>query len=367
MILSQEIIKILKRVICILLLLATRAMAAQDCVPFKVYKSAKLPDPPIFSTPQPLPSEWEENLLNGISLSKDNHGFAEIYRTWSRSHVLVAENRYRILKCISYYVNLKGWTAIVDGKLSQTLYPVNPIIISGTVIPDYLRFDDTRPEAQELQKELFQRFGVVAIDHTDEHSAAVLKELLVLLKNIFPRGLNGVRSFKYFYAFSGHDSEIDIAAYHRQMNAISIGGVKSYQDAVLTPEQRIKVDSALLHELGHAFVFDQLGAQTLAYISNTFSRWPKISPSTLYAPVLFEAYPVTKLKNIVSEYSTSNIHEWFADSFAATFMIELGKKNVFGPAWVKYMSDFNSHYWYNYNNISQGFRKFIIRKISIPH
>src|SRR4029077_5876655 len=108
------------------------------------------------------------------------------------------------------------------------------------------------------QKELFREFKILAIDHPDLHSPEVLKELLFLLRHGFPPGtMKDLKDIRYLFAFSGHDPQENSAAYHRVAHAISVGGIKSFNHP-LPLAGRIHLLGTLAHEIGHAFVFENM-------------------------------------------------------------------------------------------------------------
>lgn len=323
-------------------------------------------------------------------------------------------------KCIAYYSafdtdkdGTPDWTALIDGSISDVLYP-NDDDMDGDGVTNILDPDPLNPKvskgarganglpvhlamegkAGEVQADLYKKFGVLAIDHTDKHSAEVLEALLLVMKKGLPlNALKSVKSLKYVYAFKGHDPQVNIAAYHRQAKAISIGGVTSYGDGELSQVIKIKVIAAFAHELGHAFLFDRMSAGELRDIGTRYGQW-KITaddPSTndLHSHWFFQSHPLQRLAkmgrlsatesqtfirkdlwkslNFTSQYATTNLHEWFAESFAARILKNLGESGSLGESWREKLVRLPEHsngYWVNYNNLSDDFSRWIETRIS---
>jgi hypothetical protein len=317
------------------------AHAEPPCRPFRIYLDAPLPPEP------PADSEAANDLA----------------------------------KCIAYYSQFKhrgipDWTSKVDGQTSEVLYPNNPdwdgdgtpnvldpapfdagisqARLAKNGVPVHLMLKN--PEAAKVQGRLWRDFKIMAIDHTDSHSAEVLKAVELVLRNGLSFDVRThLKSVRYIYAFQGHDPSFNIAAYHRQMNALSIGGVSAYGNSHVPLDRatRIGVLAAIAHELGHAYIFDQMSPRQLTEIGARFGQW-RTSADTQPAPrdfldeVLFREHPLHHLAqlagrdpinglqfinsklwrdvNLTSEYATTNIHEWFADAFAAAILQRLGEK-----------------------------------------
>lgn len=353
---------------------SVQAKLEAPCAPFRVHLHVNLPKPPEIPTPASLPDQWEDSLLDSISKIPSQQTFPKIYKKWLKeSHSVPADKeRYRWLQCILYYTEAGEWTAIVDNRPSRILYPTTDkdLVFSGT-IPKYLRISpQKRPTAALYQEKLFEEFGILAIDHTDRHSGAVLKELYFLLENIgSKKWVYQLKSLKYVYAFTGHDSRHNVAAYHHQMKAISIGGVSSYPHA-LTTFERIHLVAALAHEMGHAFLFDRLSPSELRQIAETFGGWNEVfkneNVDSFYSRSFFRPYPegTAQKKNFTTQYASKNVHEWFADAFAGQILRRLGKLNRFGRKWKTLLGlpQFPQGYWINYNNLSPGFANWFNKK-----
>lgn len=241
------------------------------------------------------------------------------------------------------------------------------------------------------QEALYREFGLLALDHSDEHASSVLDELLLVLREGLEPGTRLPREVKVVYAFKGHDRIVDIAAYHRQAGALSIGGVHAYGEGTLDPHDRMRVAAAFAHELGHAIVFARLTGLELSEIGRRFGHWSNVptdekAPSLL-SKSLLEPHPLQGLMrlgsrstdesrsfvqlslwsmtNLTSEYAGTNLHEWFADAFAASVLHRLGEKGRLGPVWRPLLTRLPERaggYWVNYNNLSPGFRRWLDRR-----
>jgi hypothetical protein len=317
--------------------------------------------------------------------------------------------------CRAYYesmdLNKNGvpdWTSQVEGRTSNVLYPadidmdgdgvenvfdpdpLDPFTpgssakVSG--LPFHLKMDGTRGL---IQAKLHKEFGIIAIDHTDKHAESTLEVLLLLLREGLTQKVRArLSSVKYVYAFLLHDPHVNIAAYHRQMNAISIGGEKSYGTGPLDQTRKVAVLSSFAHEFGHAFIFDTMSPPELHSVGAQYGKWeapPETeTASSLFDRSFFRNHPFRKkarLKtkeevakkefvsrevwresSLVSEYATKNLHEWFADSFAAGIIHRLGEAGHLGETWRDHLVRFPRHpngYWVNYNNLSPGFRTWL--------
>jgi hypothetical protein len=184
---------------------------------------------------------------------------------------------------------------------------------------------------------------------------------------------------KYIYAYAGHDAEFDIAAFHPEARAISIGGLSSYPNELHSQAVFIKILSALAHEMGHDFLLRRMSPHELRKVSERFGGWGPIftkNPTSLYSSVFFEPYPAlaetqnssswVRKHNVASAYSLHNVHEWFAEAFAATIMNRLGEKNLFGHDWKSLFThppERQWDYWTNYNNVSADFTSWLNQKL----
>ena len=377
------------------------ALAGGNCTPFKVHNLAELPAVPEFRIPQTLPRNWETTLAEKIGLIKTQVEFPEIYKKWLGQHprALTENQRYLWLACLGYYTSfdtdhdgIPDWSAIIDQQPANILFPADPdqdgdgllnmrdpqplqknakAEIETTGIPRHLEFDaQKRPEAYLLQQKLYREFGIVAVDHTDEHSASVLRELLFLLRNGYARRfITSLKNVKFVYAFAGHNHGGRIATFHGQAQALSFGGKSVYPNEELSAQARLELLSAFAHEVGHAVLFEKMRARELADVSSHFSGWKKISKAQLkadfFSPVFFEAYPNKPGRNVVSQYALVNRHEWFAEAMAAAVLHRLGSAGGgrrLQPNWNSLLikpsfdSSLNGQgYWADYTQISDEF------------
>lgn len=300
--------------------------------------------------------------------------------------------RYTWLQCLAYYTSFDtdrdgfpDWSAIIDHQPAKTLFPAdpdqdgdglknmydpqplvkNPKSESAPIgIPAHLKFDSQqRPEEFRLQQQLFREFKIIAVDHTDEHAAPVLRELIFLLQKGYSRRfVSGLKTVRFVYAFGSHSNSGRMAAYYWQAQALSIGGKSVYPGSELNAQARLELLSAFAHEIGHAVLFEKMQANDLADVSSHFSDWRKIKKNQLkaefFSPVFFEAFPHKHGRNFVSQYAMVNRHEWFAESMAASVLNKLGTTGDLRPDWKSRLlkRSFNSpQYWADYTKISDDF------------
>lgn len=368
--------------------------AGENCTPFKVHNLAELPPAPEINIPANLPANWESSLVEKISRLKTQSEFSEVYKNWLKRHPrnLSDIQRYRWLQCLAYYTSydtdrdgFPDWSAIIDHQPANILFASDPdqdgdgltnmfdpqpLARNQTAetaqagIPPHLKFNvQKRPEESRLQQQLFREFKIIAVDHTDEHVAPVLKEFLILLQKGYSRRfVSGLKTVRYVYAFAGHSHGGRLAAYHWQAQALSFGGKSVYPNVELAPKTRLELLSAFAHEIGHAVLFEKLQANDLAHLSSHFSGWQKIKKNQLkanfFSPVFFEAFPHKEGRNFVSQYAMINRHEWFAESMAASVLNTLGNSGVLRADWKSTLlkPSFNSmQYWADYTRISDDF------------
>lgn len=365
-------------------------MAGASCSPFKVHNYVNLPSTPQIILPKTFPKNWEKIISEKIGAIKTQEEFPKLYRFWLQTHSssLTEAERYEWLYCLYHYVKMDtnrngipDWTAIVDHQPSKILFPEDPdqdgdgIInvldpdplsstiekkISSDEIPKHLKIK--RPDVAIIQEKIFKEFGIIAIDHTDEHSPVVLTELLSVLEKGISKGF-ALKNLRYIYAFASHDPLRNIASYHWQAQALSVGGIASYRDSTATEQNKIDLIAALSHEIGHAILFEKLTARNLADLAQKFAGWDPLSQSELsdsfFSAGFFKPYSFKQRKNIVSEYSMVNRHEWFAESFAGAILNRMGRKGFLGEGWRKLLEkksiEPSGGYWVNYNNINLGF------------
>jgi hypothetical protein len=234
-----------------------------------------------------------------------------------------------------------------------------------------------------LREKLLQVYGIRAVDQTDDHAPIVLRNFLFLLQHAFsPEFVHGLKNVQFLYAYAGHDRTYDLGAFHEEAKAISIAGRLSFpDDEENSPDPRII--ATLAHELGHAFLLQEVSPEELRSISEKFGGWAKVfgnePPRDLYSKAFFSPHPsfpgvnITpaeagewKKSNFCSRLSAKNIHEWFADAFAAVALQRLGNKGWLGDKWRDriILSPRNrKEYWSNYNWVTAEFSAWLQKKI----
>jgi hypothetical protein len=209
---------------------------------------------------------------------------------------------------------------------------------------------------------LREEFGLIALDKTDAHSSWVLESLLLLLREGIPPGLRpGEKSLRYVFAYAGHDDRYDKAAYHVEAKAISIGGLSTYPSASGANQPQIL--STLAHELGHAFLFDRLAPAELRSLGESLGGWASAwrgkGAESLHGEAFFVAHPdpAGAGHSITSQLATKNVHEWFADAYAAAALLRLGEKGFLGENWrerLRVPPDRKGKNWVDYNRVQPG-------------
>jgi len=250
-------------------------------------------------------------------------------------------------------------------------------------IPDDLKLKDEK--AARLQAELFRDFGIFAQNKTDEHSVMVLRHLIFLLRNAFPDQMaKKMKSFRYLYAYKGHDRFFNLAAYHEKHGAVSVGGKSTYPNDIDGID--VQLLSTLAHEIGHAFLFENLSPLDLRKISADFGGWKLLfsdkEEDSLFAKSFLSPHPLVKrgrkpsavieqsafspkAHNHTSGLAAKNIHEWFADAFAAAALVRLGKGGKLGSNWRDRLISVpkqKGEHWVDYNNISDEFSAWLENK-----
>lgn len=340
------------------------------CRPFRVFRGAELPPPPT----RPLAKitrrkDWESSLTARLEAATQSGDFIKAYANWSKNegHDLDDDERYELLVCLDHYVSmdldkdgLQDWTAVVDGRLTTVLAPAEDDMdgdgLVGAFDPHPLTPDVSRPgsgvshvpdhlrgPADAERELLLRRFGILAIDHSDAHAPSVLTELMDVFAHGLPASLPAKLSgLRYLYAFAGHDTTSDIAAYHPGLRALSIGGQRSYGVARRLPNAvRLEVITSLAHEIAHAFVFDCLSPAELWQAAERFGGWREersdLPANDFYAARFFREYPAGTLsprekaaRSMVSNYSRTNVHEWFAEAFASYVLHRLSQGGHLG-------------------------------------
>ncbi len=255
------------------------------------------------------------------------------------------------------------------------------------LISFFLTFSSAFADSSTLSNQLEKEYGLVAINQTDTHATPVLHNLLVLLKNAFPQTMiRNLKNLRYVYAYAGHDNRYNLGAFHAEAKALSIGGKHAY------PSEEEKIDvkilSTLAHEIGHAFLLEKISAEELESIAKKFGGWLPVfgadRPTTIYSADFFKPHPrapearhhwagvVTKhaedwkKNNLCSRLATANVHEWFADAFAAVALQQLAASGILGKKWqqaIVLIPERKNEYWWNYNNISPEFSDWLQQKM----
>lgn len=329
--------------------------------------------------------------MKKISLLPAYGSFLDSFTPWQEEQKSLSKRVHR-LECLYFYAKqdtdgdgIPDWQAVIDQRPSAVLYPQDedidgdgtPNLLDPAPFDRKIKGDGKKIPAhlvskeKKLQAELMERFGILALDHTDQHSPEVLANLLYLLEK-GPLIAARLKNFRYFYAFSGHDREVDIAAYHQVAKAISIGGIHTFPNKGRVPNASIL--SALAHEIGHALLMEKVSPAKLSAAAHKYGRWSKVTKEDLYDPAFFQPHPLhaqlrkpairalasgPDLANLVSSYATSNIHEWFAENFAASVMVSFGERGWLGNNWRSELvvkPKTRRHHWADYNRISTGLR-----------
>lgn len=364
-------------------------MAGVSCLPFRVHNHVHLPPEPRVQIPKAFSKNEDQLLAEKIGKIKTQTEFPKLYQTWIQEHPtdLNEAERFEWLHCLYHYVKMDSngngipdWSAIVDHQPSKILFPEDPdqdgdgIVnifdsnplnsaiakkIPADEIPPHLKMK--RSAAALIQEKIFREFSIIAVDSTDEHSPVVLRELLSLLEKGFSKSFH-LKNLRTIYAFAGHDPARNSAAYHWRAQALSIGGVASYRDFNFDDQSKVNLFATLAHEIGHAILFEKLSAEKLVDAAEKFAGWSAISSEHLsnsfFSKELFKPYSLKPGKNIVSQYSMRNRHEWFAETFASAILHKIGQEGALGENWKKLLAKNpaqSTESWTNYNNITDEF------------
>lgn len=335
-----------------------------SCRPFRVHLEADLPPPP--------PKE-EDCVSYYTKLDFNNNGI----RDWA---LAPGDKSAGVLYPNDDDIDGDGLPNILDPK---PLTPQKtPLKIAANGIPQHLAMDGKRGA---VQGRIYREYGILAIDHSDRHALVVLESLEKVLAHGFSEKMRKkIKSIKYVYAFTGHDSRADLAAYHREVKAISIGGESAYSRISDPEKTRLHVMASIAHEFGHAFLFDEISPEELSRIGARYGMWDSILGEVDLQSLLddkraFHPHPLRKTNdtqsenhrklrqaNVVSDYATTNLHEWFADAFAAATLSRLKKKKLLPKNWNSLLKtdDANSTntHWIDYANLSPQFRLWFERR-----
>lgn len=249
------------------------------------------------------------------------------------------------LQCLLHYLRtdtdhdgIPDWTALIDQKPSRILFPKDSDMdgdgIENIMDPEPLIKNSSQknilffpPHLYSKNKEvlfwqeaLWKRFEILAIEHTSDHSEHVLKDVYTLLLKTFPnKAPRWLKRVKHLYAFEKHDDEFDLAGFHYEAQAISIGGSLTYNKK-LSSHKHQRLLSTIAHELGHAFLLEAINPREFQALGENFG-WKAVygdkKLSSLYAEQFFRELPNS---TFFSDYASTNTHEWFAESFAESIL-----------------------------------------------
>jgi hypothetical protein len=225
-------------------------------------------------------------------------------------------------------------------------------------------------------REALRELGVVALDKTDRHSPAVLANLVLLLRHGLPPGfLPALKNVRYLFAYAGHDAYYDLGAFHERARAISIGGTLAYPGEGKAPDMAIL--ATLAHEIGHAFLLAKVSPTELREVSEKFGGWGAVfgagaPPGNLHDAAFFAPRPGEPPKSergrfsVCSQLSLKNVHEWFADAFAADALARLGRGGWLGAGWrsgLAHAPTRPGEFWTDYGQLSPAFARWLEEKI----
>ncbi len=314
---------------------------AQDapCRPFRLHAGVRLPTSEERRQADAKTSPAFDNIRGEIEATLALHGTSV---DWNGE----------FWKCVRPYLKLdrdgdglSDWTVSIDAAPSPVLIPLDPDLDGDgvenlfDVAPNDARLGSITPkglpphlvardaETRALQLRIYERYGLVAVDNSDAHSPGVLRTVDELLEGL-PEIMRQARGLRLLFAFAGHDARHDQAAYHRQMRALSLGGRKSYPDR-LDAAARAELLHTLAHEIGHAVLFDLVGPAELQNFASHQAGWRDVfaeRPETsLLGPAFFRPFPRRSVSTPapLSPYAKRNLHEWFAEAYAATALKRL--------------------------------------------
>jgi hypothetical protein len=237
---------------------------------------------------------------------------------------------------------------------------------------------------------LFKDYGIRVLPGDTEQSPEVLHSLIFLLKNTLSmESVHKLASFRFIKASADKNLTEEISSFDLEERSIIVPGISLDSAFRGNPKNRIKIIAALAHEIGHAFLFQNISAQELTYIADHFGGWSHShcqnrAPSSVRSDCFFQHHPKfsrecsyrsgldhvsleMRENNITSEYALEDIHEWFAESFAAYLLSRLGEKGLLGGDWKQRLvlvPENKKEYWINYNNISPEFHSWIEARIN---
>ncbi|HEX4924728.1 MAG TPA: hypothetical protein VFV50_11605 [Bdellovibrionales bacterium] len=201
----------------------------------------------------------------------------------------------------------------LDGDGVENIWDERPLVRSRKPRANELPAHLISKRAKAAQRSLYEKFQILAIDHTDMHAPKVLEELTSILEDARARGVfRRPGNWKYLYAFAGHDDRHNQGAFHPRLEAISVGGELTYSDV----KDRRRLRETLLHEIGHAVFFDQMRDDEIEGL-NRLAGWPLGEGPRLRDSLMKPFKGADTDGAVISKYSRRNFHEWFAESFAS--------------------------------------------------
>jgi hypothetical protein len=406
-------------------LLASQIQAGVLCRPFRIHLAAELPNP----NKDSLDYGTVEELLSAIASIPEHDDYPQYFERSLRTGELALndQDKTAFLSCVFQYIRqdtdndgVPDWSGLSNHRPTSILIPLDPDMDGDGIenifdprplvnepnkqppesaIPKHIEIENqqsdplssTSPQATantytkaQLQELLWQEYSTIAVDYTDKHSKIVLYELLMMLRHGLPEGyFSNDQGYRILYAFKGHDTRWNIAAYHRDIRAMSIGGASVYTNSKLDPQSRVRLVAALAHEFGHDFTFSSFSAKELQEISRKFGGWQipaeEQGALTLDAPAFLTPYNKPDFDNdpnqeeeyffqnhsFTTQYALTNVHEWFCDAFAAWVLQRLGHSGMLGDNWrslLVFAPNNQQEYWTNYNNLANRFAQWLDQK-----
>ena len=300
--------------------LCNRLVRVSACILQKIYRPSNL-------TTIPLNPNLFRLSLRGVRCGK-------------KDRVLQDESeRMRWLECIRQFIFstpigmalLTGLPSlmVVPVELSFLLIPISmvmdcqiwlirPIEILMTVRADSFRLSRMAGEKDAGKKALagsgstgYRSYRRASCRHFGRH-------LFYSSTRLRSNWKKEVRGFNVLYAFGHRGLNSEAAAYHPTAHAISIPGKRGLGINRLSKIQKCKFVSSILHELGHALLFEIVTADELREKAIQLGRWnlPTLSDGDIWSTIFFGPTNGPQ-EEFVSEYAQTNVHEWFAESFAA--------------------------------------------------
>ncbi|MCB0420569.1 MAG: hypothetical protein KDD61_06220 [Bdellovibrionales bacterium] len=251
----------------------------------------------------------------------------------------------KTLQCILNHLYLdsdsdgiKDWKIMDRGRMLSHLVPNDPdwdndqilnfldphpfdkkILPKITKVPAHLKIEPTMKHSSinDLQEKLFLRCGILAINHTDQHSLENLSAALKVCENELAL-LSNSNSIIIMYAFVGHGyTNTQLAAFHPELNAMSIQGITHFNG-----KKNKEFDKTFLHEIGHYYTFQFLSPTDLLEIASQFKVVDAVEtqPTSFFDPSLLSRKEPNKFGFYPTPYSKKNLHEWFSEMFVFTLV-----------------------------------------------